>query len=112
MRNRLTWAVLFAATAFAGGCCGLANPVPDAIPVRRLPDEVLHAPVCPPSCDTVVQVNKPATGSPAATRQIVRTKAETKADDNLPLAPLASNAEIVPLVACAGPGCGSCAVFY
>jgi hypothetical protein len=62
MRKRWTWAVLFAATALSGGCVTLCRSTPEGIPVRRLPDEVLHA--CPSGCqpggETVVSANKPA----------------------------------------------------
>jgi hypothetical protein len=76
MRN-LPWAFLIvAATA---GCCGtVCKPVVcNAIPVRRLPDEVLHSSTaCLPGYETVVQANKlaPAAGNP---KEVRNTKFET-----------------------------------
>jgi protein involved in polysaccharide export with SLBB domain len=37
----LGWCLVFLVTAAASGCAALTNPVADAIPVRRLPPEVL-----------------------------------------------------------------------
>jgi hypothetical protein len=113
MRNRATWAVLFATTAFGGGCTALNDPVPDAIPVRRLPDEVLHAPA--PSAargDTTVRVNRPVPDpATAPANDVARTKYETKAEAGAPV-PVPADAEVLAPVGPAPVGCGSCAVFY
>jgi|GEM_PF-5873641 len=54
MRPRLVCcAVLFAGIVLSGGgCVSLGCPVPSGIPVRRLPDEILH---CPPVVDNQQQ---------------------------------------------------------
>src|SRR5262245_60866651 len=96
MRNRLMWAMLFAATALSCGCATLCPSTPYAIPVRRLPDEVLHAcpSACQPGCgETVVRANKPA---------VKRVSAEVPVSEEV----------VVPGPTCAAPGCASGAVFY
>lgn len=114
MRKRFLWASLFTATVLSGGCTALCDSVPNAIPVRRLPDEVLHSPSCGGTgCDAAVRVNRPANANPRET--IVRTKYETKADgappssDSPPPPPTSDSPPFVPV---AGAGCGPCAVFY
>ncbi|MBM3982637.1 MAG: hypothetical protein FJ304_20675 [Planctomycetes bacterium] len=93
-------AVLFAAAALAsGGCVTLHNPAPDAVPVRRLPDEVLRAPACGPTCgpactagESVARANKPA---------VRPAKGELPPPD-----------EVIDGPTCAPPACGAGAVFY
>jgi hypothetical protein len=101
MCNHLPWAILFAATAFNGGCATLTNPVPDAIPVCRLPDEVLHA--CPncPHCPTPQQAG-------GNSNEITTTKFQVKPGSEVPAV---VNAVPVP-PGCAGSECGPRSVFY
>src|SRR3954462_7167365 len=100
MRHRLR-AALFAATTLSGGCFTLGNPVPDAIPVRRLPDEVLHN--CP-TCLTPI----PAPAAPAADlNEVTTTKFQVKPGSE---APPVVNAVPPPPASCGKNGCG--AVFY
>ncbi len=87
-------AMLLAATALGGGCQSVCTRGPDAIPVRRLPDEVLRAPACGHGCDTVVQANKPA---------VKQVKGE---------APPEVTSDATPFGCAPVAGCGSCAVFY
>jgi hypothetical protein len=87
-------AVLIAAALASGGCVTLHNPAPDAVPVRRLPDEVLRAPACGPACaggETVVRANKPA---------VKPAKGELPPE------------EWVEGPTCKPPACGAGAVFY
>ena len=99
MCNRLPWAFLFAATAFNGGCATLTNPVADAIPVRRLPDELLHD--CP-NCPTPQQAG-------GNSNEITTTKFQVKPGSEVPAV-----VNAVPGVAagCPGSGCGTGSVFY
>jgi hypothetical protein len=96
--NRLPWAILFAATAFNGGCATLTNPVPDAIPVRRLPDELLHG--CP-NCLTPPQAWDDS-------NEITTTKFQVKPGSEVPAV-----VNAVPTSpGCTGSGCGTGSVFY
>lgn len=93
MRNR-SILVALVATALGGGCRTVCDRGPDAIPVRRLPDEVLRAPACGPGCETVVQANKPA---------VKQVKGE---------APPGVTSDPPPFGCASVAGCGSCAVYY
>lgn len=94
MRNRLPWAVLLAATALSGGCATLCS-TPNAIPVRRLPDELLHAcpGPCQAGCEAIVKANKPAVKPVSAEVPVVL--------EGVAAGP-----------ACESSGCGVCGVFY
>jgi hypothetical protein len=93
MRHSLPWVLLLTATAFSGGCVHLCSPAPEAIPVRRLPDEVLHA--CPP-----------AVGNP---NEAVSTKSEKKPITQLGAVSDFGFGSSLGFPACGG---GGCAVFY
>jgi hypothetical protein len=95
MQHSATLALLLLATAFAGGCVHCSS-APEAIPVRRLPDEVLHAcPPCPPAPDHEVAAAK----DEKQEKKVVARR----------LNPFAG-AEAVPPAECAPAG--GCAVFY
>ncbi len=101
MRNRLPWAVLFVATGLSGGCTGLCHSPLDGIPVRRLPDEVLHA------CPAPLAVESP--------NEITIAKAEFTKSEKKKVVPIGSASDfgLAPPVECPAPaGCASCTVFY
>jgi hypothetical protein len=93
MRQHLLWATLFAAVGTSTGCVTCGHSALDGIPVRRLPDEVLHGPACGSGCELVL-ANKSS--------QVKQAQAATLAPE-----------EYDPAVSAGSAPCGSCGgVFY
>ncbi|MCI0701983.1 MAG: hypothetical protein L0241_12950 [Planctomycetia bacterium] len=100
MRKRLVLALLLVVAAGWSCGCVCTKSAVEGIPVRRLPDEVLHCPPCPPAGFSQ---------QAESTKEITRTKSENK--EAKPISPV-TNVELVPMSAFPAP-CGACgAVFY
>jgi hypothetical protein len=94
MRQRLVLTLLLVVAASWSCGCVCTKSAVEGIPVRRLPDEVLHCPPCPPVAES--------------TKEITRTKFESKQE----VCPV-SDVELAPAPTLPAQVCSPCGgVFY